>query len=140
MTIKKLYICIKIKNIMNIPTNLKYTKDHEWINIEGDIATIGITDFAQSELGDIVYVEIETEGETIEAEEVFGSVEAVKTVSDLFMPISGEIIEFNSELDANPELVNSNPYENGWMIKVKISDASEVENLMSAEDYKELVG
>ena len=140
MTIKKLYICIKIKNIMNIPTNLKYTKDHEWVSIEGDIATIGITDFAQSELGDIVYVEIETEGETIEAEEVFGSVEAVKTVSDLFMPISGEIIEFNSELDANPELVNSNPYENGWMIKVKISDASEVENLMSSEDYKELVG
>ncbi len=140
MTIKKLYICIKIKNIMNIPTNLKYTKDHEWVSIEGDIATIGITDFAQSELGDIVYVEIETEGETIEAEEVFGSVEAVKTVSDLFMPISGEIIEFNSELDANPELVNSNPYENGWMIKVKISNASEVENLMSAEDYKELVG
>ena len=140
MTIKKLYICTKIKNIMNIPTNLKYTKDHEWVSIEGDIATIGITDFAQSELGDIVYVEIETEGETIEAEEVFGSVEAVKTVSDLFMPISGEIIEFNSELDANPELVNSNPYENGWMIKVKISDASEVENLMSSEDYKELVG
>ena len=140
MTIKKLYICIKIKNIMNIPTNLKYTKDHEWVSIEGDIATIGITDFAQSELGDIVYVEIETEGETIEAEEVFGSVEAVKTVSDLFMPISCEIIEFNSELDANPELVNSNPYENGWMIKVKISDASEVENLMSDEDYKELVG
>jgi len=140
MTIKKLYICIKIKNIMNIPTNLKYTKDHEWVSVEGDIATIGITDFAQSELGDIVYVEIETEGETIEAEEVFGSVEAVKTVSDLFMPISGEIIEFNSELDANPELVNSNPYENGWMIKVKISDASEVENLMSSEDYKELVG
>jgi glycine cleavage system H protein len=140
MTIKKLYICTKIKNIMNIPTNLKYTKDHEWVSIEGDIATIGITDFAQSELGDIVYVEIETEGETIEAEEVFGSVEAVKTVSDLFMPISGEIIEFNSDLDANPELVNSNPYEGGWMIKVKISDTSEIENLMSAEDYKELVG
>ena len=140
MTIKKLYICIKIKNIMNIPTNLKYTKDHEWVSIEGDIATIGITDFAQSELGDIVYVEIETEGETIEAEEVFGSVEAVKTVSDLFMPISGEIIEFNSDLDANPELVNSNPYEGGWMIKIKISDTSEVESLMSAEDYKELVG
>ena len=140
MTIKKLYICIKIENIMNIPTNLKYTKDHEWVSIEGDIATIGITDFAQSELGDIVYVEIETEGETIEAEEVFGSVEAVKTVSDLFMPISGEIIEFNSDLDANPELVNSNPYEGGWMIKIKISDTSEVESLMSAEDYKELVG
>lgn len=140
MTIKKLYICIKIKNIMNIPTNLKYTKDHEWVSVEGDIATIGITDFAQSELGDIVYVEIETEGETIEAEEVFGSVEAVKTVSDLFMPISGEIIEFNSELDANPELVNSNPYESGWMIKVKISDMSEIENLMSAEAYNDLVG
>ena len=140
MTIKKLYICIKIKNIMNIPTNLKYTKDHEWVSVEGDIATIGITDFAQSELGDIVYVEIETEGETIEAEEVFGSVEAVKTVSDLFMPISGEIIEFNSELDANPELVNSNPYESGWMIKIKISDMSEIENLMSAEAYNDLVG
>ena len=140
MTIKKLYICTKIKNIMNIPTNLKYTKDHEWVSVEGDIATIGITDFAQSELGDIVYVEIETEGETIEAEEVFGSVEAVKTVSDLFMPISGEIIEFNSELDANPELVNSNPYESGWMIKVKISDMSEIENLMSAEAYNDLVG
>ena len=140
MTIKKLYICIKIKNIMNIPTNLKYTKDHEWVSVEGDIATIGITDFAQSELGDIVYVEIETEGETIEAEEVFGSVEAVKTVSDLFMPISGEVIEFNSELDANPELVNSNPYESGWMIKIKISDMSEIENLMSAEAYNDLVG
>ena len=140
MTIKKLYICIKIKNIMNIPTNLKYTKDHEWVSVEGDIATIGITDFAQSELGDIVYVEIETEGETIEAEEVFGSVEAVKTVSDLFMPISGEIIEFNSELDANPELVNSNPYESGWMIKIKISDMSEIENLMSAEAYNDLIG
>ena len=125
---------------MNIPTNLKYTKDHEWVSVEGDIATIGITDFAQSELGDIVYVEIETEGETIEAEEVFGSVEAVKTVSDLFMPISGEIIEFNSELDANPELVNSNPYESGWMIKIKISDMSEIENLMSAEAYNDLVG
>ena len=125
---------------MNIPTNLKYTKDHEWVSVEGDIATIGITDFAQSELGDIVYVEIETEGETIEAEEVFGSVEAVKTVSDLFMPISGEIIEFNSELDANPELVNSNPYESGWMIKIKISDMSEIENLMSAEAYNDLIG
>ena len=125
---------------MNIPTNLKYTKDHEWVSIEGNIATIGITDFAQSELGDIVYVEIETEGETIEAEEVFGSVEAVKTVSDLFMPISGEIIEFNPELDANPELVNSNPYENGWMIKVKLSNPSEIEGLMSADEYKDLVG
>jgi len=125
---------------MNIPTNLKYTKDHEWVKIEGDIATIGITDFAQSELGDIVYVEIETEGETIDSEEVFGSVEAVKTVSDLFMPLTGEIIEFNGGLDANPELVNSDPYEKGWMIKIKMSDASEVEKLLSADDYEKLIG
>lgn len=125
---------------MNIPTNLKYTKDHEWVSVEGEIATIGITDFAQSELGDIVYVEIETEGETIDAEEVFGSVEAVKTVSDLFMPISGEIIEFNPELDANPELVNSDPYGKGWMIKVKMSNASEVDNLLSSTDYENIIG
>ncbi len=123
---------------MNIPTNLKYTKDHEWVSVDGDIATIGITDFAQGELGDIVYVEIETVGETIDAEEVFGSVEAVKTVSDLFMPITGEIIEFNEDLDANPELVNSNPYDKGWMIKVKISDTSELDNLLSAEQYEDL--
>jgi glycine cleavage system H protein len=125
---------------MNIPESLKYTKDHEWIKIEGDVAIIGITDFAQGELGDIVYVEVETEGETLDKEEVFGTVEAVKTVSDLFMPISGEIIEFNTELEANPEAVNTNPYEDGWMIKVKIADSSEVDTLLSAAEYKELVG
>jgi glycine cleavage system H protein len=125
---------------MNIPTNLKYTKDHEWVSIEGDVATIGITDFAQGELGDIVYVEIETEGETLEGEEVFGSVEAVKTVSDLFMPLSGEIIEFNSELEANPEYVNNDPFGKGWMIKVKISDPSEVDNLLDAAGYQAIIG
>ena len=125
---------------MNIPTNLKYTKDHEWVSIEGDVATIGITDFAQGELGDIVYVEIETEGETFESEEVFGSVEAVKTVSDLFMPLSGEIIEFNSELEANPEYVNNDPFGKGWMIKVKISDPSEVSSLLDAAGYQEIIG
>jgi len=124
---------------MNIPTNLKYTKDHEWVSVDGDIATIGITDFAQGELGDIVYVEVETVDETIDAEEVFGSVEAVKTVSDLFMPLTGEIIEFNEDLDANPELVNSNPYDTGWMIKVKISDTSELDSLLSAEQYEDLI-
>lgn len=125
---------------MNIPANLKYTKDHEWVSIDGDVATIGITDFAQGELGDIVYVEIETEGETLDNEEVFGSVEAVKTVSDLFMPLSGEIIEFNTELEANPELVNSDPFGKGWMIKVKVKDASEVGSLLDAEGYKTLIG
>jgi glycine cleavage system H protein len=124
---------------MNIPTNLKYTKDHEWVSVDGDIATIGITDFAQGELGDIVYVEIETVGDSIDAEEVFGSVEAVKTVSDLFMPLTGEILEMNEELDANPELVNSNPYDKGWMIKVKISNPSEIENLLTAEQYEDLI-
>jgi len=124
---------------MNIPAELKYTKDHEWVRIEGDIATVGITEFAQSELGDIVYVEIETVGETIAQEEIFGSIEAVKTVSDLFMPISGEILEFNEELDGNPELVNSDPYGAGWMVKVKISDVSEIENLLDSEAYKALV-
>ncbi len=124
---------------MNIPTNLKYTKDHEWVSVDGDIATIGITDFAQGELGDIVYVEVETLDETIDAEEVFGSVEAVKTVSDLFMPLTGEIIEFNEDLDANPELVNSSPYDTGWMIKVKISDTSELDSLLSAEQYQDLI-
>ncbi len=124
---------------MNIPTNLKYTKDHEWVSVDGDIATIGITDFAQGELGDIVYVEIETVGDSIDAEEVFGSVEAVKTVSDLFMPLTGEILEMNEELDANPELVNSNPYDKGWMIKVKISNPSEIDNLLSAEQYEDLI-
>jgi glycine cleavage system H protein len=125
---------------MNIPSNLKYTKDHEWIKIEGDIATIGITDFAQGELGDIVYVEVETVDETLDAEEIFGTVEAVKTVSDLFLPLSGEIIEFNESLEDEPEKVNTDPYGDGWMIKVKCSDLSQVDNLMSSDDYKELIG
>lgn len=125
---------------MNIPSDLKYTKDHEWVKLEGDIATIGITDFAQSELGDIVYVEVETVDETLEAEEIFGTVEAVKTVSDLFLPISGEIIEFNSSLEDEPEIVNSDPYGAGWMVKVKCSDVSQVDGLMSSEAYKELIG
>lgn len=125
---------------MNIPANLKYTKDHEWVSIEGNVATIGVTDFAQGELGDIVYVEVETEGETLDKEEVFGSVEAVKTVSDLFMPISGEIKAFNEELEANPELVNSDPYGKGWMIKIEFSDSSELENLLDAAAYTSLVG
>ncbi|HPF97463.1 MAG: glycine cleavage system protein GcvH [Flavobacteriaceae bacterium] len=125
---------------MNIPSNLKYTKDHEWVSIDGDVATIGITDFAQGELGDIVYVEVETLDETLAAEEVFGTVEAVKTVSDLFMPVSGEIIEFNDSLESEPEKVNSDPYGEGWMIKVKISDTAELDNLLDAHAYKELVG
>ncbi len=125
---------------MNIPADLKYTKDHEWVKIDGDIATIGITDFAQGELGDIVYVEVETVDETMEVEEVFGTVEAVKTVSDLFLPLTGEIIEFNSALEDEPEKVNTDPYGAGWMIKMKCSDLSQVENLLSAEDYKALVG
>ncbi|MGB1306249.1 MAG: glycine cleavage system protein GcvH [Flavobacteriales bacterium] len=124
---------------MNIPAELKYTKDHEWVRIEGDEAVIGITDFAQSELGDIVFIEVETEGESIESEEIFGSVEAVKTVSDLFMPLSGEVLSFNSELEDAPEVVNSDPYGEGWMIRVKISDASEVDALLSAEQYKDLI-
>jgi len=125
---------------MNIPSELKYTKDHEWVKIDGDIATVGITDFAQGELGDIVYVEVETLDETLDKEEVFGTVEAVKTVSDLFLPLTGEIIEFNSALEDEPEKVNSDPYGDGWMIKIKISDASEVDDLLSAEDYKALIG
>ena len=125
---------------MNIPAELKYTKDHEWVSIEGDIATIGITDFAQGELGDIVYVEVETLDETLDIEEVFGTVEAVKTVSDLFLPLSGEIIEFNESLEDEPEAVNTDPYGAGWMIKLKFSDNSQIEDLMSAEDYKALVG
>ena len=124
---------------MNIPAELKYTKDHEWVRIEGGEAVIGITDFAQSELGDIVFVEVETEGESIESEEIFGSVEAVKTVSDLYMPLSGEVLSFNSELEDAPEVVNSDPYGAGWMIRVKISDASEVDALLSAEQYKDLI-
>lgn len=124
---------------MNIPEELKYTKDHEWIRVEGDVLTVGITDFAQGELGDIVYVEVETVDETLDAEEIFGTVEAVKTVSDLFLPVSGEVIEFNEALEDAPELVNSDPYGDGWMIKVKYSDASELEELLSAEDYKALL-
>jgi glycine cleavage system H protein len=125
---------------MNIPSELKYTKDHEWIKIDGDIATIGITDFAQGELGDIVYVEVETIGETLDQEEVFGTVEAVKTVSDLFMPVSGEILELNEELANTPEVVNQDPYGKGWMIKVKLTNPSQVEGLLSAEAYSSLVG
>ncbi|WP_027418051.1 glycine cleavage system protein GcvH [Crocinitomix catalasitica] len=125
---------------MKVPADLKYTKDHEWVKIDGNTATIGVTDFAQSELGDIVYIEIESQGETIDKEEVFGSIEAVKTVSDLFMPVTGEITEFNEALEGNPELVNDDPYGEGWMIKINISDASELEDLMSAADYEALVG
>ena len=125
---------------MNIPAELKYTKDHEWVKIEGDIATVGITDFAQSELGDIVYVEVETEGETLDQEEVFGTVEAVKTVSDLFLPLSGEIAEFNTELESEPEVVNSDPYGAGWMIKIKMSNPDQVNDLMDDAAYKALIG
>ena len=124
---------------MNIPADLKYTKDHEWVRIEGDIAIVGITEFAQGELGDIVYVEIETEGETLERETIFGSIEAVKTVSDLFMPLSGEILELNSALEANPELVNSDPYGEGWMVKIKVSDVGELDQLLKAEEYSSLL-
>lgn len=125
---------------MNIPAQLKYTKDHEWVRLEGDVAYIGITDFAQGELGDIVYVEIETVGDTVEKEDVFGTVEAVKTVSDLFMPVSGEVMEVNPKLDANPELVNKDPYGEGWMVKIKPSNAADVSGLMSADEYGKLVG
>lgn len=124
---------------MNIPSELKYTKDHEWIKLEGDVVTIGITDFAQSELGDIVFVDVDSVDDTLEAEEIFGSVEAVKTVSDLFMPVSGEVIEFNEELEDEPELVNKEPYGKGWMIKVKMSDVSQYDELLDAEAYKELI-
>jgi glycine cleavage system H protein len=125
---------------MNIPDNLKYTKDHEWVRVEGDEAYIGITDFAQRELGDIVYVEVETVDEEIEEGEVFGTVEAVKTVSDLFMPVGGTVLEFNESLEDAPESVNEDPYEKGWMIKLKLSDPSSVDKLLSAEDYKALIG
>jgi len=125
---------------MNIPENLKYTKDHEWVSVDGDVATVGITDFAQGELGDIVYVEIETEGESLDKEEVFGSVEAVKTVSDLFMPLSGEITEFNDSLESEPETVNADAYGKGWMIKIKLSDTSELDALLDAKAYGELIG
>ncbi len=124
---------------MNIPEKLKYTKDHEWVLVDGDVATVGITDFAQSELGDIVFVEIETEGETINKEEVFGTIEAVKTVSDLYMPVTGEITEVNAELEDTPELVNKDSYEGGWIIKIKMSDSAEADSLLSAEAYKALL-
>ena len=125
---------------MNFPDTLKYTKDHEWIKVEGNQATIGITDFAQSELGDIVYVEIETEGDTLEKEAIFGTVEAVKTVSDLFMPVSGKVTAVNGNLVTNPEAVNKDPYGEGWMIKVELSNVAEVDSLMSAADYRQIIG
>ena len=125
---------------MNVPSNLKYTKDHEWVQLDGDVATVGITDFAQSELGDIVYVEVETLDETLDQEEVFGTVEAVKTVSDLLLPLSGEMIEFNEALESEPEKVNSDPYGEGWMIRIKISDSSQWDDLMNEEQYKALIG
>lgn len=124
---------------MKIPEDLKYTKDHEWIKIEGNVATVGVTDFAQSELGDIVFVEIETLDEELEGEEVFGSVEAVKTVSDLFMPLGGTVIEINENIESSPELVNSDPYGDGWMIKIEINDPAEIENLLSSEAYSNLI-
>lgn len=125
---------------MNLPADLKYTEDHEWVKIEGDIATIGITDFAQGELGDIVYVEVDTLGETMDKDEIFGTVEAVKTVSDLYLPLSGEIIEFNEVLESEPELVNTDPYGGGWMIKLKISDHDEIKELLDDAGYKAAIG
>ena len=125
---------------MNIPSELKYTKDHEWIKLDGDVATVGITDFAQGELGDIVYVEVETVDETLEKEEVFGTVEAVKTVSDLFLPVSGEIIEFNESLEEEPEKVNEDPYGEGWMIRIKLSDPAQLDELLSADQYRSIIG
>ncbi len=124
---------------MNVPNELKYTKDHEWIRVEGDTAFIGITDFAQGELGDIVFVEVETEGENLDKEEVFGTIEAVKTVSDLFMPVAGEVLEFNEQLEDAPELINSDPYGEGWIIKVKCEDTTQLEDLLTAEKYQELL-
>ena len=125
---------------MNIPTNLKYTKDHEWVSLQGEIATVGITDFAQKELGDIVYVEVETLDQSLDKDEVFGTVEAVKTVSDLFLPVSGEIIEFNEELESNPESVNTDPYGKGWMVKIKVSKVDDFNDLLDSQAYKELIG
>ena len=130
-------MCIRDRNI---PEELKYTKDHEWISIDGEIATVGITDFAQRELGDIVYVEVETVGETLDADEVFGTVEAVKTVSDLFLPVSGEIIEFNEDLEDTPEDVNAEPYSKGWMIKIKVSNPDDLNKLLDSNQYRELIG
>lgn len=125
---------------MNIPNNLKFTKDHEWVKLEGDIAVVGITDFAQGELGDIVYVEVDSLDSVVEKEDVFGSIEAVKTVSDLFMPITGEIIEFNESLESSPEVVNTDPYGDGWIVKVKVQNVEELEDLLSPEAYKDLIG
>lgn len=125
---------------MNFPENLKYTKDHEWIRVEGEVAYVGITDFAQSELGEIVYVDINTEGDSLSEGDIFGSIEAVKTVSDLFMPASGTVIEINSALEDNPEMVNESPYDKGWIIKIELKNAAEVNNLLSAADYKNLIG
>ena len=125
---------------MNIPADLKYTKDHEWVKIENDIATVGITDFAQSELGDIVYVEIDTKGDLIEKDSVFGTVEAVKTVSDLFMPLTGEILEVNSALEETPEIINNEPYESGWIIKIKIEDINQIRDLLDSSGYLEVIG
>jgi len=124
---------------MNIPKNLKYTKDHEWIRVEGDHAFVGITDYAQGELGDVVFVEIETEGETLEKEEVFGTIEAVKTVSDMFMPVSGEVVEVNEKLEDTPEVVNKDPYGDGWLIKVALKDSAELEELLTPDQYQELL-
>ena len=125
---------------MNIPDNLKYTKEHEWVRVEGDVAFIGVSDFAQGELGDIVFLEVETVGETLEIEEVFGTIEAVKTVSDLFMPIAGEILEFNEVLEAAPETINSDPYGEGWIVKIKISNKEELEDLYDSNGYNEVIG
>lgn len=125
---------------MNVPAELRYTKEHEWIRLEGDMATVGITDFAQGELGDIVFVEVETVGESMAADEVFGTIEAVKTVSDMFLPVAGEIVEFNEEIEGDPELVNKDPYGEGWIIKVKVDNAADVEALLSADDYKAVIG
>lgn len=124
---------------MNIPENLKYSKEHEWVRVDGDIAYVGITDFAQSELGDIVFVEIDTIGDTIDADEIFGTIEAVKTVSDLFMPVGGEVLELNEKLEDDPELVNTDPYGDGWLIKVKMTDASQLDHLMDASAYGEMI-
>lgn len=125
---------------MNFPENLKYSKDHEWILVDGDNATVGITDFAQSELGEIVYVDVTSEGDTVDKDEVFGSIEAVKTVSDLMMPITGEVLEFNEKLEDNPELVNSDPYGDGWIVKIAIADVADLDELLDAAAYKELIG
>lgn len=128
-----------IEIAMNIPENLKFTKDHEWIRVEGDEAFVGITDYAQNELGDIVFVEVETEGETLEKEEAFGTIEAVKTVSDMFMPVGGEVLEFNEALEDNPEIINQDPYDKGWIVKIKISNMDEINELLTPEQYKETI-